>query len=142
MKFSQIINTYLLLLIFLSLGIFSCKTHSVNIINFEANQVIPGRPEQNIYTSYTLKFVNQEKSLVANSIKIIFNNELEIIPIQFNHDISIDYKNGDTVHCAFSTQNQFLPNQSYILKYNNSKTYKQKNISQPQLRNNTNIPKQ
>ncbi|MFN5704462.1 MAG: hypothetical protein ACK45U_01270 [bacterium] len=140
MKFSETIYKYQLLLIFLSLGLVSCKNNLVKIISFEAKQVLPGRPEQNIFTSYTLKFVSKEKSLEANSIRIIFNNDLEITPMLFNHNRTT-YKLGDTVHCAFSTQNQFLPNQSYKLKYNNSKNYKQKNISQP-LYNNTNIPKQ
>lgn len=142
MKFLNINYILQLVVILISLAIVSCKNHSVRIISFEVKNITPGRTEQNKFSSYTLKFVNEEKVLVANSIKILFNDEFEITPSQFNHNDNNAYKKGDTVHCAFSIQEQYMSNQSYILKYNNSKKERLKKISQPLLNNNTNIPKQ
>ena len=142
MKYLAPKSTYLLIIIILIYGISSCRIHSAKIIGFEAFIVTPGRVEQPKFTSYTLKFINQEKILTANSIKILFNNELEITPIQYKQSIDSVYKIGDTIHCAFSIQNQYVANQSYILVYNNSKKRKQKKLTQPQLRNNSIIPNQ
>lgn len=119
----------------------SCKSHSVNVISFEAHVVKPGRAEQHKYTTYSLKFINNENAIITNSIKILFNNELEITPLQFKPNTLNVYNLGDTIHCSFSTQSEININDNYILKYDNNKKIKQKKLQHPQLINNSNIPK-
>ncbi len=141
MKFLQQISRYQILIISLSFFVISCKNNSIKVISFDANIVKPGRAEQNKFTSYSLKIISNEKTIVANSIKILFNNDIEITPIQFKLNTNSVYNLGDTIHCSFSTQNEINSNDFYKLIYHNNKKTKQKKLNYPQLINNTNIPK-
>lgn len=139
MKKLSATNFYSIVLIIVSVGFISCRNQLIDIIVFDASVITPGRVEQNKFTNYTLKFVNNEDSLISNSIKIIYD-EIEITPIKFNQNSNSKYTKGDTVHLAFSIQNNFIADQSYTLVYNNNKKIKHKKLNQPQLIIKTNIP--
>lgn len=140
MKFSSNFIILYLLIFTVSLCFVSCKNQSVDIISFDAINITPGRAEQNKFTSYSLKFLNNEDSLIASSIKILYDDDIEIIPVKFNQASATTYIKSDTVYIAFTTQNKFIPNQSYTLIYNNTKKNKKKKLQQPQLKMNNNIP--
>lgn len=140
MNYSIIFNRSELILFLICFCFLSCRNQSIDIIKFEATTITPGRSEQNKFTSYSLKFVNKDDTLLSNSIRIIYNDELEITPVKLNQNSKAKFLKGDTIQLAFSTQNKFQADQSYFLKYKNERKTKHKKLRQPDLKIKTNTP--
>jgi hypothetical protein len=126
-----------LLILLFALLFSSCKIAHVKILEFVATPIYPGRAEQNKYTSYTLKLLNQEKSIKPSTFRITLNNDFTITPIILkNHTANIFAKN-DTILLSFSVQNKFNPDHKFKLTYHNTKTTKTKKLKQLSIKQNT-----
>lgn len=126
----------LLLLPFFSIFIFACKTPKLKVLQFDAKPIYPGRAEQSKYTSYTLQFINYEKSIYTNSLNILLNKDSVITPVLLNNSRGDIYAENDTVLLAFTVKNKFDPNHKFKLAYANTKTTKSKKLTKLNIKQN------